>query len=245
MGADSKDDTVTFHNEGHHAEAGASPLAPLPDHRNTSTAWWQELWRRHAHITTPLRQRGLECNLEFALSAYVVHVPLPDDSYLIISPPQEPPSSRPPGDPEGWSVTRQHPDDHVLYEVVYDSVPADDPHAPARPEVRNGGSVSHLIEAIDRRLRQLGLLPAPPSPTGLPLMSTAPHPHAPEPLTTPLPGLRAPSLARPLMRTAPPRTSTATQSSPSPNGSTGPSRTRRLRRCWARSWNRPTACWSG
>lgn len=182
MGADSKDDTVTFHNEGRHAKAGASPLAPLPDHRNTSTAWWQELWRRHAHITTPLRQRGLECNLEFALSAYVVHVPLPDDSYLIISPPQEPPSSRPPGDPEGWSVTRQHPDDHALYEVVYDSVPADDPHAPARPEVRNGGSASLLIEAIDRRLRQLGLLPAPPSPTGLPFMSTAPHPHAPEPL---------------------------------------------------------------
>ncbi|MFF8918292.1 hypothetical protein ACF08M_34595 [Streptomyces sp. NPDC015032] len=182
MAADSEDDTVTFRNEGRHAEASASPLAPLPDHRNTSTAWWQELWRRHANITTPLRQRGLECDIEFGLSAYVVHVALPDDSYLIISPPQEPPSSRPPGDPEGWSVTRQHPDDQVLFELVYDSVPATDPHAPARPEVRNGGSAPLLIEAIDKRLSQLGLLPAPPSPTGLPLMSTAPHPRAPEPL---------------------------------------------------------------
>ncbi|MFJ2625523.1 hypothetical protein ACIO6T_19310 [Streptomyces sp. NPDC087532] len=182
MAADRENAPVTFHNAQHHYPASASPLAPLPDHRNASTAWWQELWSRHAHITTPLRQRGLECNLEFGLSAYVVHVPLPDDSYLIISPPQEPPSSRPPGDPEGWSVTRQHPDDHALYEIVYDSVPADDPHAPARPEVRNGGSAPFLIEAIDRRLSQLGLLPAPPSPPELPPMSTAPPPRAPEPL---------------------------------------------------------------
>ncbi|WP_327669521.1 MULTISPECIES: hypothetical protein [unclassified Streptomyces] len=85
----------------------AAPLAPLPEHRDVNTPWWQELWRRHAHITTPLRARGLECDIEFGLSAYILRVPLPDDSCLIISPPQEPPSKHPPGDPEGWIATRE------------------------------------------------------------------------------------------------------------------------------------------
>ncbi|GGW04312.1 MULTISPECIES: hypothetical protein [Streptomyces] len=137
------------------------PLAPLPDHRNVHTSWWQELWRRHAHITTPLRQRGLSCDIEFGLSAYIVRVPLLDDSYLIIGPPQEPVSDRPPGDPEGWIATREHPIDQSVFEVVYDSSPADDPGAPQRPETRHGGSAEPLIAAIDHRLAQLGLLPSP------------------------------------------------------------------------------------
>ncbi|MGQ4480265.1 hypothetical protein [Streptomyces sp. SAS_276] len=139
------------------AEGEDTPIAPLPDHRNVNTAWWQELWRRHAHITTPLRRRGLECDIEFGLSAYVVRVSLPDDSYLIISPPQEPPSSRPPGDPEGWSVTRQHPDHHGQFELIYDSTPATDPGIPDRPELPKGASASPMIEAIDQRLTQLGM----------------------------------------------------------------------------------------
>ncbi|MCX4531051.1 hypothetical protein [Streptomyces sp. NBC_01669] len=138
-----------------------APLAPLPDHRNVNTPWWQKLWRRHAHITTPLRARGLQCDIEFGLSAYIVRVPLPDDSYLIISPPQEPPTERPPGDPEGWIATREHPDDQTLFEVLYDSAPSDDPGAPHRPEGRHGGSAQPLIEALDHRLAQLGLLPHP------------------------------------------------------------------------------------
>ncbi|WP_435598668.1 hypothetical protein [Streptomyces anulatus] len=136
------------------------PLAPLPDHRNVHTSWWQELWHRHAHITTPLRQRGLSCDIEFGLSAYIVRVPLPDDSYLIIGPPQEPASDRPPGDPEGWIATREHPDQSV-FEIVYDSSPSDDPGTPQRPEARHGGSAEPLIAAIDHRLAQLGLLPSP------------------------------------------------------------------------------------
>ncbi|MER0445780.1 hypothetical protein ABR738_14620 [Streptomyces sp. Edi4] len=170
------------------ADAASSPdthravwLAPLPDHRNVDTPWWQELWRRHAHITTPLRQRGLECDIEFGHSAYLVRVALPDESYLIISPPQEPPSDRPPGDPDGWTVTHQHPGDHALFEVLYDSVPSTDPGVPERPEACNAGSASHLVEAIETRLTQLGLLPAVPSPSRKPLMSTAPQPPAPEP----------------------------------------------------------------
>ncbi|MET8714856.1 hypothetical protein ABZV52_17020 [Streptomyces sp. NPDC004735] len=91
----------------------------------------QELWRRHAHITTPLRERGLECDIEFGLSAYIVRVSLPDDSYLIIGPPQEPPSERPPGDPEGWIVTRERNSDRSSYfERIYDSAP---PHTPIAP----------------------------------------------------------------------------------------------------------------
>ncbi|NGO42901.1 hypothetical protein G6048_12230 [Streptomyces sp. YC419] len=137
------------------------------------TAWWQELWRRHAHITTPLRQRGLECDIEFGLSAYLVRVSLPDDSYLIIGPPQEPSCDRPPGDPQGWIVTRQHPDEQALFEVIYDSAPSADPGAPKRPEARHGGNATPLIEAIDQRLIQLGLLPAVSSSTTSALMSAA------------------------------------------------------------------------
>ncbi|MFF3976553.1 hypothetical protein [Streptomyces sp. NPDC001828] len=146
-----------------------APLAPLPDHRNVSTAWWQELWRRHARITTPLRKRGLECDIEFGLSAYIVRVSLPDDSYLIIGPPQEPPSLRPPGDPEGWIVTREHPDDQALFEVIYDSASSADASSPQRPEARHGGSVRPLVAAIGHRLDQLGLVPnTTPAPKGTP-----------------------------------------------------------------------------
>ncbi|AXG80767.1 hypothetical protein [Streptomyces paludis] len=162
-----------------------APLAPLPDHRNVDTPWWQELWRRHAHITTPLRERGLECDIGFGLSAYVVSVSLPDDSYLIISPPQEPSSDRPPGDPEGWIVTHEHPDDQSLFEVLYDSAPSDAPAAAQRPEAHHGGSASPLVEAIDHHLTQLGLLlPHPVSstrtPHPLPATPTRHPPEAPE-----------------------------------------------------------------
>src|SRR5690606_41364010 len=68
-------------------------------------------------------------------------------------------SERPPGDPEGWIATREHPDDQTLFEVIYDSAPSNDPGAPQRPEARHGGSAQPLIEAIDHRLAQLGLLP--------------------------------------------------------------------------------------
>lgn len=180
MAADDKSSPDSF-PDSRRMPAGTSPLAPLPDHRNVHTAWWQELWARHAHITTPLRQRGLECDIEFGLSAYLVHVSLPDDSYLIIGPPQEPPSQRLPGDPEGWIVTRQHHDRPELFELIYDSVPATDPGAPERPEARHGGKAPQVIEAIDQRLTQLRLLPAPSGSTGSRSMSTAAQPEAPAP----------------------------------------------------------------
>ncbi|MFC8857737.1 hypothetical protein ACFT5D_32300 [Streptomyces sp. NPDC057144] len=152
--------------------AHATGLAPLPDHQDVQTRSWQELWRRHTHITTPLRARRLPCDIEFGLSAHIVRVTLPDDSYLIISPPQDPPSDRRPGDPEGWIATREDPDDETLFEVVYDSLPSEDPGADPRPEARHGGSAEPLIEAIDHRLAQLGLLPAPTSPHPAPTQPT-------------------------------------------------------------------------
>lgn len=139
----------------------SAPLAPLPDHRNVNTGWWQELWRRHAHITTPLRQRGFTCDIEFGLSAYIVRVLLPDESYLIISPPQEPPSDRPPGDPEGWIVTRERVSERSsLFERFYDSAPPAYPSRAPQPEARHGGSAEPLIAAIDQHLDRLGLLPS-------------------------------------------------------------------------------------
>ncbi|MEK8142327.1 hypothetical protein NKH18_07005 [Streptomyces sp. M10(2022)] len=71
----------------------------------------------------PLRQRGLECTVECGLSDYIVHASLPDGSSLIISPPQEPPTDHPPGHPASWLVTRGHPDDSTVHEVIYDSEP--------------------------------------------------------------------------------------------------------------------------
>ncbi|MFE2944556.1 hypothetical protein ACFXKG_36770 [Streptomyces sp. NPDC059255] len=106
----------------------------------------------YGHVTAPLRQRGLECTVEYGLSDYIVHVGLPDGSALIISPPQEPSTEHPPGHPESWLVTRGHPDDSAVHKVIYDSEP-DGPHA------RHGGSVPSLLAAIDSRLDQLGVTP--------------------------------------------------------------------------------------
>ncbi|GAA3835317.1 hypothetical protein [Streptomyces chiangmaiensis] len=108
----------------------------------------------YGHLTMPLRQRGLSCTVEYGLSDYIVHAELPDGSALIIAPPQEPPTDHPPGYPGSWLVTRGHPDDSTLHEVIYDSEP-DGPHA------RHGGSIPRLLAAIDTRLDQLGLPPRP------------------------------------------------------------------------------------
>ncbi|MET8325206.1 hypothetical protein [Streptomyces sp. NPDC005181] len=109
---------------------------------------------QYSHLTTPLRQRGLACTVEYGLSDYIVRAELPDGSALIISPPQEPATDHPPGYPESWLVTRGHPDDSTLHEVIYDSEP-DGPHA------GYGGSVPRLLAAIDARLDLLGLPPRP------------------------------------------------------------------------------------
>ncbi|MET8412040.1 hypothetical protein ABZV34_28725 [Streptomyces sp. NPDC005195] len=142
---------VTLQREGTRITARTSE--PLIKEAAAGTS---EREHQYSHLTTPLRQRGLACTVEYGLGDYIVHAELPDGSALIISPPQEPPTGHPPGYPESWLVTRGHPDDSTLHEVIYDSEP-DGPHA------RYGGSVPCLLAAIDARLDQLGLPPRPVS----------------------------------------------------------------------------------
>jgi hypothetical protein len=109
----------------------------------------------YAHLTRPLRQRGLVCTVEYGLSDYIVHAELPDGSVLIISPPQEP-ADHAPGHPKSWLVTRSSPDDSTVHEVLYNS-------EPGGPHAKNGGSTAPLLAAIDARLDQLGLPSTAPS----------------------------------------------------------------------------------
>lgn len=138
---------VIFQREGTHVTARATgPLLPevapgTPDREH-----------RYSYLTTPLRQRGLVCSVEYGLSDYIVHAELPDGSALTISPPQEPATDHPPGYPESWLVTRGHPEDSTLHEVVYNS-------EPGGPHAQYGGSTHRLLATIDAHLDQLGLPP--------------------------------------------------------------------------------------
>jgi hypothetical protein len=151
---------VTLQREGTRITARTSE--PFVQEAAADTA---EREHQYSHLTTPLRQRGLACTIEYGLSDYIVHAELPGGSALVISPPQEPATDHPPGYPESWLVTRRHPDDSTIHEVIYDSEP-DGPHA------RHGGSVPRLLAAIDARLDQLGL-PSRPEPRRLAQESAA------------------------------------------------------------------------
>ncbi|MGW9421742.1 hypothetical protein ACWGSU_10225 [Streptomyces koyangensis] len=134
---------ITFDQQGERVRAWIS-TSSLP-----SSAFEQD--HRHASLAAPLRQRGLECTVEYGLSDYIVHADLPDGSSLVISPPQEPASEHPEG-PESWIATRQRSAGLEEFEVIYDSGP-DGPHA------RYGGSIPYLLAAIDERLDDLGVAP--------------------------------------------------------------------------------------
>jgi hypothetical protein len=124
----------------------------------------------YEHLTGLLRRRGLDCAVEFGLSDYTVHVALPDGSALLISPPQEPPARHPPGLPPAWLVTRGHPGDPALHEVVYDS-------EPGGPDEEHGAAPGPLFAAIDSRLEQLGvpLLRGPVAPGSVPAVEAVLH----------------------------------------------------------------------
>lgn len=138
---------VLFEQYGPRVVARVSPYA-VPQSDTAS-----ERGHRYDYLTTPLKERGLECNVEYDLSDYIVHAQLPDGSSLIISPPHDPPSEHP-GLPESWIATRHRSAEPAVYEVIYDSEP-DGPHA------RNRGSVTDLLAAVDARLDQLGIPPRP------------------------------------------------------------------------------------
>jgi hypothetical protein len=137
---------VIFQYEGTHVTART--IGPLHEHPAGRT----DREHPYSHLVTPLRQRGLVCTVEFGLSDYIVHAELPDGSALIISPPQEPATDHVSGFPDSWLVTRGHPEDSTLHEVLYNS-------EPSGPHARYGGSVPRLLAAIDARLDQLGLPP--------------------------------------------------------------------------------------
>jgi hypothetical protein len=138
---------VPFQQEGTRITARTSE--PLPQQATAGTSGREH---GYGHLTVPLRQRGLECTVKYGLSDYIVHAVLPDGSSLSISPPQEPSADHPPGHPESWLVTRGHPDDSAVHEVIYDS-------EPGGPHARHGGSVPSLLAAIHAHLDQLGVPP--------------------------------------------------------------------------------------
>jgi hypothetical protein len=109
----------------------------------------------HAQLTTPLRQRGLQCTVECGLPARTVRAELPDHSTLTISPPQAPRAVRPPGPPTSWLATRTHPYDTAVHSVVYNS-------RPGGPHAQHHGDVPPLLAAIDTLLDRLGVLPRGP-----------------------------------------------------------------------------------
>lgn len=168
----------------------ARTSAPLPVH---STASAPEREHGYGHLTVPLRQRDLECTVEYGLSDYIVHVALPDGSSLIISPPQEPSTDHPPGHPESWLVTRGHPDDSTVHEVIYDSEP-DGPHA------RHGGNVPKLLAAVDACLDQLDVPPRPGSASPRVTAALALSPAAQRTSPAPLPAASAVRPALPAAR---------------------------------------------
>ncbi|MEU4111767.1 hypothetical protein [Streptomyces sp. NPDC027717] len=132
---------VTFAQEGSRVFAwiSASSIPPAASEQH----------HRYGYLTAALRQRGLECTVEWGLSDYIVHAELPDGSSLVISPPQEPPSEHP-ETPESWMVTRHRSAEPAVYEVVYDS-------EPDGPDARHGGSVPDLLDAVEARLDRLGI----------------------------------------------------------------------------------------
>ncbi|WP_176735386.1 hypothetical protein [Actinacidiphila rubida] len=126
----------------------ARTSGPL-DRADCAPTFGQE--HRYGHLTTPLRQRGLECTVEYGLSDYILCVELPDHSTLVISPPQEAPAD----DPPSWLVTRSHPYDTAVHSVVYNS-------EPGGPHARHQGDIPPLLAAVDTFLDQLGVGPRQP-----------------------------------------------------------------------------------
>ncbi|WP_329553678.1 hypothetical protein [Streptomyces sp. NBC_00696] len=180
---------VTIQQEGSRVTARTSGHPP---HHAASDPPERE--HGYGHLTALLRRRGLTCTVEYGLSDYIVHAQLLDGSALLISPPQEPPTKHPPGHPESWLVTRAHPDNSAIHEVLYDS-------EPDGPEARHRGSIPSLLTAIDAHLDQLGVPrgadAAPPRVSAA--LALSPTAQRTDPTHPP-----AASAARPTLPTAPP-----------------------------------------
>ncbi|MFJ6783601.1 hypothetical protein [Streptomyces yangpuensis] len=122
-------------------------LAPLPDHRNTRDPQWLRAWARFEHVTTPLRQRGLTCDVDYGLDAWIVYAWPPDQDAVVII-----------GSDDGWMVTYETPaEDRSSMTVLYDSR--------ERPDLDGSTHVADLITAVDAHLRtSANALPPPGRP---------------------------------------------------------------------------------
>ncbi|MEU5833017.1 hypothetical protein ABZ820_04905 [Streptomyces diacarni] len=128
--------------------ANEPALAPLPDHNRLTDPAWIRQWERFSHLTTPLRRRGLVCDIEDG-AEWTVHAQLPDASHLLISGPTSlphPDEAHPPG----WLVTHQSPEDGVLYGVPYDS-------CPGQPHEKFGPDLEPMLDRIDRYCQEIGI----------------------------------------------------------------------------------------
>ncbi|MFI5863724.1 hypothetical protein [Streptomyces sp. NPDC051546] len=122
------------------------PLAPLPDHRKTEDPAWQRAWANNAYLTTPLRERGMVCDVQQGLQYGLVYAYPPGHDSVFIFGPED----------SGWLVTHQAPaEDWSDFSVVYDSRAGSTP--PAGPDAEHGHQLAPLLAAVDahvaRRLR--------------------------------------------------------------------------------------------
>ncbi|MCY0928220.1 hypothetical protein OTB20_18865 [Streptomyces sp. H27-H1] len=126
-------------------------LAPLPDHRGTGDPAWQQVWANYAYLITPLRERGMVCDVQQGLQYWLVYAyPPGHDSVLIIGP-----------EDSGWLVTHQAPaEDWTDFAVVYDSRAGSTP--PAGPDAGHGREIGPLLAAVDARVARLPRVPAAP-----------------------------------------------------------------------------------
>ncbi|MER5765650.1 hypothetical protein [Streptomyces sp. NPDC002082] len=121
-------------------------MAPLPDHRKSGDPAWQRAWANNTYLTTPLRERGMVCDVQQGLQYGLVYAyPPGHDSVFIIGP-----------EDSGWLVTHQAPaEDWSDFSVVYDSRAGSTP--PAGPDAEHGHQLAPLLAAVDahvaRRLR--------------------------------------------------------------------------------------------
>lgn len=151
-------------------------LAPLPDHRNTRDPQWLRAWARFEHVTTPLRERGLTCDVDYGLNDWLVYAWPPEhDAVFII------------GSDDGWLVTYETPaEDRSSITVLYDSRPQSD--ASTRTHV------DHLLTAVDAHLAQVLRRPAPMRPASQPMPPKTARPsHEPvRPTPYPVPRTASP-----------------------------------------------------
>jgi hypothetical protein len=143
----------------------------------------QHLYR---HLTDPLTERGLHCTVEYGLSDWIARAELPDTSYLLISPPQEPTAQHLPGHPDSWFVTHNR-DSPPLHQVIYNS-------QPEGLDAVHRGSVPLLLHALDDYLDDLGIPPRRDSIARATSPTATPHqaPAAPPAAAPPAPPGRDP-----------------------------------------------------